>query len=282
MSREETLHANSEIQNIAQGSGLPLSLPQEDGTRNQQGHDHVIDQIRNHDSDYSVATQRIGVDHHSANLENKEDSKMSVAINPVALVTTECITVTSALRKHARWAQSSVSAILGGASLSGSREVNKAPEHTRQLSASQKPARKATRLSNGTSGEDDSLASRWGLRGKKGKSMQDDPLLSAFSRLRNDLRGCTGMNSDSAKAFQMLIQHRYQDVRHPLPSTSFPPSCSIFIYLSTDNLSGFGGHYQVLCLQCDQERLAQTTIRHAASLGGNNSLPLSGQRFCSR
>jgi len=41
---------------------------------------------------------------------------ISVAVDPVALITTECITVTSAMRKHARWAHSSVSAILGGSS----------------------------------------------------------------------------------------------------------------------------------------------------------------------
>src|ERR1700761_8198882 len=38
----------------------------------------------------------------------------TIAIDPIALVTQECITITSAMRKHARWAQSSVSAILGG------------------------------------------------------------------------------------------------------------------------------------------------------------------------
>src|SRR5258707_1280672 len=37
-----------------------------------------------------------------------------VAVDPIALITTECVAVTSAMRKHARWAHSSVSAILGG------------------------------------------------------------------------------------------------------------------------------------------------------------------------
>src|SRR5690348_7542925 len=39
---------------------------------------------------------------------------ITIAVDPVALVITECITVTSAMRKHPWWAQSSVSAILGG------------------------------------------------------------------------------------------------------------------------------------------------------------------------
>ena len=57
------------------------------------------------------------------------------------------------------------------------------------------------RMPKGAVEEDDSLASRWGLRGKKGKSMQDNPLLSAFARLRNDLRGCTGMYNSGTVAF---------------------------------------------------------------------------------
>lgn len=114
---------------------------------------------------------------------------IAIAVDPVALITTECITVTSAMRKHARWAHSSVSAILGGSIAHRARPVN----------ANSEPALKRM-PSNGATFQDapaaedgDSLASRWGLRGKKGKSLQDNPLMSAFARLKNDLRGCTGM-----------------------------------------------------------------------------------------
>ena len=69
----------------------------------------------------------------------------------------------------------------------------------RDISRLQKPGdrtspagQRSSRTVDGALGDDDTLASRWGLRGKKGKSMQDNPLLSAFARLRNDLRGCTG------------------------------------------------------------------------------------------
>jgi brefeldin A-resistance guanine nucleotide exchange factor 1 len=108
---------------------------------------------------------------------------ISVAVNPVALVVTECITVTSAMRKHTRWAHSSVSAILGGSS-------NKTPAvHRRE--------RSGPGIVN-PSEHEDAVASRWGLRGKKGKSMQDNPLMAAFARLRNDLKGCKGRNILSA------------------------------------------------------------------------------------
>ena len=122
------------------------------------------------------------------------DTKISIAVDPVALITTECITVTSAMRKHARWAHSSVSAILGGGpSTATGSDISRLPrQNDRGLGTAQTQLGQAGRVSNGAIGEDDSLASRWGLRGKKGKSMQDNPLLSAFARLRNDLRGCTG------------------------------------------------------------------------------------------
>lgn len=118
---------------------------------------------------------------------------ISIAIDPVALITTECITVTSAMRKHTRWAQSSVSAILGGStSISNGRESAPSLGRKDQLSTASQLPRRTTTVAHGLEGVNDTLASRWGLRGKKGKSMQDNPLMSAFARLRHDLRECRG------------------------------------------------------------------------------------------
>ena len=114
---------------------------------------------------------------------------VAIAIDPVALVTTECITVTSAMRKHARWAHSSVSAILGGSALQ--RSASSAGAIKAQNAATAKRQASFNQLAANIN-DDDSLASRWGLRGKRGKSMQDNPLMSAFARLRSDLRGCKG------------------------------------------------------------------------------------------
>ena len=122
-------------------------------------------------------------------VEKDEYPKVAIAVDPVALITTECITVTSAMRKHARWAHSSVSAILGGATVSGGREVRPKSKDTKTNDRSER----SLNVPNGAPGNDNSLASRWGLRGKRGKSMQDNPLMSAFARLRNDIRGCTGL-----------------------------------------------------------------------------------------
>ncbi|MCJ1394233.1 GDP/GTP exchange factor for ARF [Xylographa bjoerkii] len=118
-------------------------------------------------------------------------SRVAIAVDPVALITTECITVTSAMRKHARWAHSSVSAILGGSSISY-RTGPPISSNNRALRAPLKMS--STSTSGKTEGlavnDEDSLTGRWGLRGKKGKGMQDNPLMSAFARLRSELRGC--------------------------------------------------------------------------------------------
>jgi len=121
---------------------------------------------------------------------------ITVAVDPVALVVTECITVTSAMRKHARWAHSSVAAILGagtgGASAGGLRPQSAGG---RKFSSSEKGGQEKggqiPRAQRASSFSDDmTLAGRWGLRGKKGQSMQDNPLLSAFAKLRSDLKRC--------------------------------------------------------------------------------------------
>ena len=129
--------------------------------------------------------------HHNTTLPTMPKKRsISVAVDAVALITTECITVTSAMRKHARWAHSSVSAILGGSpSPSKSRETirnfrnKEGPEVIVEMSSMGMGSAQSAFLSG----------SRWGLRGKKGKSLQDDPLIAAFARLRNDLRRCAGI-----------------------------------------------------------------------------------------
>lgn len=118
---------------------------------------------------------------------------VSVAIDPVALVVTECITVTSAMRKHARWAHSSVAAILGGSGTvvkEDSKDDSRTNLKSRPTTAKKEPGT-GTKVTDVT--DDIGLASRWGLRGKKGQSMQDNPLLSAFAKLRSDLKRCKGI-----------------------------------------------------------------------------------------
>lgn len=141
-----------------------------------------------------------------ANVTNND--AISITINPVALITTECIAITSAMRKHSRWAQSSVSTILGG----GGRRLQNG-DASRTLPSSRvggqytgsSTARTGSVTVNG--GGTPTLANRWGLRGQKGKSMQDNPLLSAFGQLRSDLSSCKDIRTfDSPSLLHPFLQ----------------------------------------------------------------------------
>lgn len=106
-------------------------------------------------------------------LSSFSTQKITVAVDPVALITTECITVTSAMRKHARWAQSSVAAILGGSSAGYGGAVSNTPPMSPGRTPSTRGRGRAREESHGSElVAEVGLASRWGLRGKKGKSIQ--------------------------------------------------------------------------------------------------------------
>lgn len=125
-------------------------------------------------------------------------SSITVAIDPVALVVTECITVTSAMRKHARWAHSSISSILGGS-------TNARTPNTESRAGSSERSRASSKID--LIEDDGTITSRWGLRGKKGQSMQDNPLMSAFAKLRADLKQCRDIQSfDTSSLLQPFLQ----------------------------------------------------------------------------
>ncbi|KAM3466243.1 hypothetical protein MY5147_002384 [Beauveria neobassiana] len=126
---------------------------------------------------------------------------VSVAVDPVSLVISECISITSAIQKHARSPHSSVSAILGG---------NPNPISLGAPSSSSKPRRKSHAGGPGSDNQDLTINTRWGLRGQKGKSMQDDPMISGFGALRHDIAGVKDIRTFDAPAllapFLLVIQ----------------------------------------------------------------------------
>ena len=162
---------------------------------------------------------------------------VEVAVDPVALIINECITVTSAMRKNARWAQSSVAAILGGSMADsasdtgsnagsirdgvstpvrrggtptiGSGELAKRSMDKGPTSAGGGVRGEGKGGENGDAGKelgiDIGLAGRWGLRGKKGKSIQDNPLIAAFSKLRADMNECRGMRRSLSHLFVYIF-----------------------------------------------------------------------------
>ena len=106
---------------------------------------------------------------------------VSVAVDPISLVISECISITSAIQKHARSPHSSVSAILGGN-----------PNPIQLGPPSPSPNRRSKSPNLGVDGANDGVTNRWGLRGQRGKSMQDNPMIAGFGKLRHDIAGMKG------------------------------------------------------------------------------------------
>jgi brefeldin A-resistance guanine nucleotide exchange factor 1 len=157
---------------------------------------------------------------------------ISITINPVALITTECIAITSAMRKHSRWAQSSVSAILGGGGrrLQNGDSSRSLPGRVANQSTGPSVARSGSVATNGSTTP--TLANRWGLRGQKGKSMQDNPLLSAFGQLRSDLASCKDIKTfDSPSLLHPFLQViRSSSASAPITSLAISSITRFFSY----------------------------------------------------
>ncbi|KAI0154872.1 Sec7-domain-containing protein [Xylariaceae sp. FL1272] len=123
---------------------------------------------------------------------------VSVAVDPVSLVISECISVTSAMRKHARWAGSSVSSILGG---------NPNPVQLGRPNPLLRPGSRGGANAAFDGVQDLGAANRWGLRGTRGKSMQDNPLMAGFGRLRHELSSCKDIHEfDSPTLLNPFLQ----------------------------------------------------------------------------
>lgn len=122
---------------------------------------------------------------HDASRMEYRSRPVSVAVDPISLVISECISITSAIQKHARSPHSSVSAILGGSP----NPVHLAPPSPSLRGRSKSPT---TGTPGSETGPEAAMSNRWGLRGQKGKSMQDNPLISGFAQLRHELAAIKG------------------------------------------------------------------------------------------
>jgi len=178
----------------------------------------------------------------------------SVSIDPVALVVTECITVTSAMRKHARWAHSSISSILGSpASRRSPTSDTHAMNHDRNRASS-----KIDLIE-----DDGTLTSRWGLRGKKGQSMQDNPLMSGFAKLRADLKHCNDIQMFDTPS---LLQPFLQVIRS---SSTTAPITSLALIAITKMLS-----YNIINIESPNfapgMQMLASTVTHCRFEGDNS------------
>ncbi|KAK3677947.1 GDP/GTP exchange factor for ARF [Recurvomyces mirabilis] len=174
-------------------------------------------------------------------------STITVAIDPVALVVTECITVTSAMRKHARWAHSSISSILGSSASTSTTTTTSRPSTPDSRGPSSERSRASSKID--LIEDDGSLTSRWGLRGKKGQSMQDNPLMSAFARLRADLKACRDIQEfDTPSLLQPFLQViRSSSTTAPITSLALIAITKMLAYNIINLRSpGFGHGMQLL------------------------------------
>lgn len=127
-------------------------------------------------------------------------SKMATNAGAVGLVITECITISSAMRKHSKWANSSVTSILSGAphvyrqNSSGLFDASGPSEDGPQGSY-----RQTGNGINPDAGEYRNWTSQWRSSGKMGEDVQNSPLISAFARLRSDLGCCPGLPAEPPK-----------------------------------------------------------------------------------
>lgn len=110
---------------------------------------------------------------------------VSVAVDPISLVISECISITSAIQKYARSQHSSVSAILGG----NPNPIQLGPPSPALRGRTKSPLGSST---GGDGAIDTAITNRWGLRGQKGKSMQDNPMIAGFGKLRHEIAGIKG------------------------------------------------------------------------------------------
>ncbi|ROT34831.1 Sec7 domain-containing protein [Sodiomyces alkalinus F11] len=127
---------------------------------------------------------------------------VSVSVDPVSLVISECISITTTIQKHAHSPHSSVSAILGGS-------PSQVPIARPSLAAHSQDT--SITLDNEDTIEP-GPTNRWGLRGKRGKSIQDHPLMAGFGRLRLELASIRDIHAFDALSllnpFLLVLQSK--------------------------------------------------------------------------
>lgn len=126
---------------------------------------------------------------------------VSVAVDPVSLVISECISITSTIQKNARSPHTSVSAILGG---------NPNTVHLGPPSPGLRTRKSPIKDVSGEGSDEGVIINRWGLRGQKGKSMQDNPMIAGFGKLRHDIAGIKDIRYFDATALLAPFLHVIQ------------------------------------------------------------------------
>ena len=206
---------------------------------------------------------------------------VSVAVDPISLVISECISITSAIQKNARSPHSSVSAILGGS------------PNPIQLGPYSHASKGRNRSSLAAPGADDSGSdaiaanNRWGLRGQKGKSMQDNPMIAGFGKLRYEIAAIQGASCPPPSAGYPMpsllrAHHRRPFIRR---SVTLGPisachtgqrNCRVHHHPRSRSIE------EVSRIRIRLRRIASFCLGHAVTLGRRDALSIRHQRHCSR
>lgn len=204
------------------------------------------------------------------------NSPISVAVDPISLVISECISITSAIQKHARSPHSSVSAILGGS-----------PNPLQLASPSSAPKGRAKSPLAATGGEDSgsdaiAVSNRWGLRGQKGRSMQDNPMVAGFGQLRHEVAAVKGAyiltgHTPSFIALIAQLPNRHPGFRRPFALDPFLARHTGQGNCSTHNDPGTRGAEKVPRLRLRLLRLAPVCASHAVAFRCRDALPVRRQ-----
>lgn len=235
----------------------------------------------------------------------------TVTVDPISLVVAECVTVTTAMRKHTQWAHSSVAAILG-APLSPRSTLD--PDRSDRAGQTVLPqSDTADPIQAGQTealvpGEDHpdqadeyeadapSQLDRWlGIAkqstdmpasgvlvpvsswpfGRFEKRPADDPLINGFTTLRTRLKSCRG----EFKSFQFPNQldtniPRYPTYRCSRTHRSLPPCHPVIRYFSPDHIPGSDCHHQISILRHHITQFTRLTPRLSRHLGRLDRMPV--------
>lgn len=138
--------------------------------------------------------------HHDIPRMQYRSRPVSVAVEPVSLVISECIAITSAIQKHARSSHFSVSAILGG------------NPNTIQFGSPKQQPQSRDRSVGGPFGDgdqDEAASNRWSFQGQRAKGLQDSPMIAGFGKLRQEITGVKSVYWLHLSTCFQLIINRY-------------------------------------------------------------------------
>lgn len=138
--------------------------------------------------------------HHDIPRMQYRSRPVSVAVEPVSLVISECIAITSAIQKHARSSHFSVSAILGG------------NPNTIQFGSPKQQLQSQDRSAGGPFGDSDqdgAASNRWSFQGQRTKGLQDSPMIAGFGKLRHEITGVQSVYWFHLVTYCQLIFNRY-------------------------------------------------------------------------